>query len=219
MSDLIFRNRTEAGRELARHLEPYREQNPLVIGLPRGGVILGYEVAEALGAPLDVIVARKIGAPGHPEFAIGAVAPNGVRVIDDRTVRALRLDDETLEQLAAKARDESRRRMLAYRGTEEMPELRDRTVILVDDGLATGATARAAVEAARQAGARGLVLAVPVGAASSVELFRELVDEVVCLSAPRDFRAVGFFYEDFGQNTDDEVIELLDRASRLHAGS
>lgn len=217
MSRQTFADRREAGAELARHLEAYRDRNPIVLGLPRGGIVVAYEVARELDADLDVLVANKIGAPGQPEFAIGAVAANGTPYFDQHSVRALRLSEDQLDQLAEETLRETRRRMDIYRGGEAMPNLANRTVIIVDDGLATGATARAAIDAARGQSPRHLVLAVPVGAPETVEAFRPLVDEVVCPIQPERFRAVGLWYRDFGQTTDDEVLDLLGRAHHAHA--
>lgn len=215
MTDKIFANRREAGVELARHLQDYRGHNPLVLGLPRGGIVVAYEVARELDAELDVIVANKVGAPGHPEFAIGAVAANGVRFFDERSVHAMGLSSQ-LDELAEAAAQETRRRMQAYRGDKGLPEMRQRTVIIVDDGLATGATARAAIEAARAEGPKTVALAVPVGAPDTVANFQGLADAVVCLIQPKHFRAVGLWYREFDQTTDAEVLRLLDHAHHAH---
>jgi len=211
MSQSLFQDRKEAGAELAKALKAHAGSETLVIGLPRGGVVVAAEIARELDAPLDIIVARKIGAPGHPEYGIGAVAPSGVRYVDAEAVRALKISEGQLEEITEQARKEADRRMQAYAGGRSMPEVEGREVIIADDGLATGSTARAAVEAAKKAGARRIVLAVPVGAAESVEAFESLVDEVVCLSRPRPFQAVGLWYTNFDQTSDEEVEELLRR--------
>jgi putative phosphoribosyl transferase len=214
---LLFRDRHDAGRQLVEHLMRYKDENPVVLALPRGGVAVGYEIARALGAPLDVIVARKIGAPFQPEFGIGAIAPGGVRVIDERSVRALGISPDELEEITARESEEMTRRIQEYRGLDasgSMPDVRDRTVILVDDGLATGVTARAAIMAIKQERPRRLVLAMPVCAPQTAEALRAEVNEVVCLALPEDFRAVGLWYENFEQLTDEQVIELLRRARR-----
>jgi len=214
---MIFRDREDAGLRLAERLAPYRREGPIVLALPRGGVVIGYEVARALHAPLDVIIARKLGAPDQPELGIGAIAPGGVRVLDDYIVRALDIPMEQIERIAARETGEMERRLRRFRGDRPKLDLYDRTVILVDDSLATGVTARAAVESIRREQPRRIVLAVPVCAAETAELFRGLVDELVCLQMPREFRAVGLWYEDFEQTSDEEVIHLLDHARSTRA--
>ena len=209
-----FRDRQDAGRQLGRLLLRYRDAAPAVLALPRGGVPVGYEVARALGAPLDVLVARKIGAPSQPELGIGAIAPGGVIVLDERTVAALGVTEAELEAIAARETAEMERRLARYRGDRPPPELRDRTVIVVDDGLATGVTARAAVASVRLEEPRAVVLAVPVAAPESARAFGPLVDDLVAVIMPHDFRAVGLWYEDFEQTSDEEVLDLLARARR-----
>jgi predicted phosphoribosyltransferase len=207
----IFRDRLEAGERLAAELDAYRREQPLVLGLPRGGVPVAAIVARALGAPLDVLVARKIGAPGHEELALGAVAPGGVEVFDDDLVDFLGLSPEQCEELARRARAEMGRRIERFRGADapELPDVRDRTVILVDDGLATGATAQAGIRALRKAGARRVVLAAGVGPPETARALRAEADEVVCLVTPEPFYAVGLWFRHFDQVTDDEVADLL----------
>lgn len=207
-----FRDRADAGRQLARLAAPYAGDNTLVLGLPRGGVPVAFEVAAAIGAPLDVMVARKLGAPRHPEFAVGAIAPGGIRVIDDRSIRALGISRGELDEVVADETVEMERRLLAYRGSPLPPDVAGRVVILVDDGLATGATARAAIRALRAQGPERIVLAVPVCAPESAELLRAEADDVLCAEAPDDFRAVGLWYDDFRQTSDDEVLALLREA-------
>ena len=209
-----FENREDAGRRLAERLAHYRDERPVVFALPRGGVPVGYEISRSLGAPLDVFVARKLGAPGQPEFGIGAVAPGGVRVLNGNVVERLGIPADYLEAVTRKETAEVERRLRYFRGGRPEPEVRGRTVILVDDGLATGVTAQAAVEALRRLGPRRLVLAAPVCAAQTTERIGPEVDELVCLAAPPDLGAIGFWYRDFEQTSDEEVIVLLERARR-----
>lgn len=210
---LPFRDRTEAGRRLAERLAEYRGQPVIVVGLPRGGVTVAYEVAQALGAPLDVLVARKLGAPGRPELGVGAIAPGGVRILDRPAIDWLGITDEQIEAVTAQETEELNRRLQKFRGDRPPLEVRDRTVILVDDGLATGVTARAALETLRRQSPARLILAVPVCAPETADAMRSLVDDLVCLACPPSFRAVGYWYEDFAQVSDEEVVRLLDQAA------
>jgi predicted phosphoribosyltransferase len=213
--ETTFPNRAEAGRRLAEKLEQYAGRHDvIVLGLPRGGVPVAYEVAQRLGVPLDVFIVRKLGVPGFEELALGAIASGGVRVLNDDVVRALPNASELVESVTARETAELQRREQAYRDGRPPPELRGRVVILVDDGLATGATMRAAVAALRQLGAARIVVAVPVGAADTCRELEEEVDETICVMAPEWFQAVGQFYEDFSQTSDDEVRELLARAAQ-----
>jgi len=205
-----YRDRHDAGRRLAEALAHLRDEDPLVLGLPRGGVPVAYEVARALDAPLDVAVARKLGAPGQPEFGIGAIS-QGVSVVDDRSLALLGVRDEEIQPVVEEETRELHRRLLLYRGTDRLPDVAGRVVILVDDGIATGVTARAAARALRRLHPARLILAVPVGAASSLRALREEVDEIVCPLALEDFGAVGLWYADFRQTSDREVLELLAR--------
>jgi predicted phosphoribosyltransferase len=210
-----FKDRKDAGRRLAEKLLGYRQENPVVLALPRGGVPVGYEISRSLGTPLDVFVARKLGAPGHEEFGIGAVAQGGVRVLNEDAVQALGIPDDYIERTADEETEEIERRLRLLRGERRPePEVRGRTVILVDDGLATGVTALAAVRALRQRSPGRLVLAVPVCAARSAGTLREEVDELVCLKTTSNLKAVGLWYRNFYQVEDEEVIELLERAGR-----
>jgi predicted phosphoribosyltransferase len=209
-----FLNRTEAGKLLAEKLSRYAGQsNLLVLALPRGGVPVGYEVARALHAPLDVFVVRKLGVPGHEELAMGAIASGGVRVVNRSLIRELRLSREDVEAVTAVERRELERRERAYRGGGPRADPRGRTVILVDDGLATGATMRAAAQALREQEPARIVVAVPVAAPETCEMFQREVDETICAITPEPFYAVGLWYEDFSETTDDEVRDLLSRAA------
>lgn len=209
-----FKDRTDAGRQLATRLQHLRRSDTVVVALPRGGVPVGYEVACALDAPLDVLIARKLGAPGHPELGIGAVAQGGGFYLNPEAVAQLGVTSDYVDEVTRSELAEVDRRLTAYRGERAPLDVRARTVILVDDGLATGATTRAAVHSLRRQAPRTLVLAVPVCAAdTAAELSRE-VDEVVCVFSPEEFHAVGLWYDDFRQTSDEEVIELLARASR-----
>lgn len=205
-----FTDRHAAGRELAERLISLAMADPVVLGLARGGVPVAYEVAQALRAPLDVLVVRKIGAPGNPEYGLGAIAEGGARVLDRDAVRRLLVSVEELEASIARAVAEVDARVRRYRRTRPPLEVAGRTAIVVDDGLATGGTARAALRAIRARGPRKLVLAVPVGAAETVESLREEADEVICLRQPEPMWAVGFWYEHFEPTSDAEIAALLD---------
>jgi putative phosphoribosyl transferase len=214
-ADILFEDRGDAGRQLAERLAPYRDESPVVFTLPRGGVPVGFEVSRSLGAPLDVIVARKLGAPGQPEFGIGAVASGGVRVFNEGAVRVLGIPDDYLDWVSERETAEVARRVQLFRGERPYPDLKTLTAILVDDGLATGVTARAALLALRRLNPRRLVLAVPVCAQQTAELLRPETDDLVCLLAPDDLEAVGLYYRNFEQVPDEEVIRLLEEAWRL----
>ncbi len=203
-----FLDRADAGRKLAGALERFRSRSPVVLALPRGGVPVGLEVARALGAPLDVIDARKLGAPGHEELALGAIAPGAVYV-DRLLVRRLGVSAAYLEQITTAEGRELERRERLYRSGRAPLDVEGRVVILVDDGLATGATARAAVASLRQRRPAQVILAVPVGAPETVARLREVADDVVCLETPPDFRAVSLAYRDFSPTSDAEVVSCL----------
>lgn len=204
-----FRNRRDAGRRLARLLERYRSDGPIVVGIPRGGVPVAAEVARALGAPLDAIVARKIGAPMNPEYGIGAIAEGGAQVISEQALAHLRIAPSELARLLARTEDEMGALVERLRDGRLPIPVQGRTVILVDDGLATGRTAQAAALSLRRRGAKRVVLAVPVAAAASAAELRASVDEVVCEQMPEDLWAIGFWYEDFSPTSEAEVSSLL----------
>jgi predicted phosphoribosyltransferase len=210
---LLFRDRTDAGRRLAARLGEYAGRTGvLVLALPRGGVPVAFEVARSLRAPLDVFLVRKLGVPGHEELAMGAIATGGVRVVNQAVVRELGIDGGAFEEVAGRERAELERRERAYRGGRAAPEVRGRTVILVDDGLATGSTMRAAAVALRRREPERLVVAAPVAAREACEELRAEAEEVVCAETPEPFHGVGRWYEDFSQTTDEEVRELLAKA-------
>ena len=213
MYRIQFRDRTDAGRRLAAALASLAGQpNLLVLALPRGGVPIGYEVARALRAPLDVILVRKLGVPGHEELAMGAIASGGVQVVNEQVVDRLGLSEAVLRQAAQAEGRELARREQRYREGRGPPDLAGRIVILVDDGLATGSTMRAAVAAARRLGPARVVVAVPTAPASTCQRLRKEADEAVCATTPRPFRAVGYSYRSFPQTSDEEVRSLLQTA-------
>jgi len=210
-----FRDRAHAGRLLAAALARYAHRpDVIVLALPRGGVPVGYEVARALGLPLDVFVVRKLGVPGHEELAMGAIASGGVRLLNGDVVALAGVSDAAIEDVTAREAGEILRREHTYRGDRPPPDLRGRTVILVDDGLATGASMRAAAAAVRRQGPSRVVVAVPAAAPDTCEALRAEVDDLVCLTSPEPFEAVGLWYEDFSQTGDEEVWQLLERAAQ-----
>jgi putative phosphoribosyl transferase len=210
-----FADRHEAGRELAARLSTYRGQPAVVVlALPRGGVPVAFEIAEALDAPLDIFLVRKIGMPGHPEYAIGAIASGGVRVLSEDVIRWHGIPDRQIEAIAQQELVELERREREYRQGRPLTDLRDRVVILVDDGLATGSTMRAAVQAVRSHRPSRVVVAVPVGAPDTCAEFEGLADETVCARMPEPFSAVGLWYRDFSQTSDEEVRMLLREHAR-----
>ena len=209
----VFEDRRSAGRALVPELRRCKLEDPIILGLPRGGVPLAYEIAVALNAPLDTIVVRKLGVPSQPELAFGAIASGGIRVVNEDVLESLfSLDQDTIESIAGREMTELRRREQAYRLDRPYPELRGRDVVLVDDGLATGATMRAAAEAVKTRFPSSVIVAVPVGSASAVARVAAIVDRVICLESPPSFYAVGQFYGDFRQTTDAEVRQLLREA-------
>lgn len=211
-----FRNRTEAGKLLAAQLTKYAHRpDVLVLGLPRGGVPVAFEVAKALDAPLDVCLVRKLGVPGHKELAMGALAMGGVRFINENVVDWLHISPDTIDQVAAIEQRELERRNFAYRRNRPAPIVKNHTIILVDDGIATGATIRAAIATLKKQQPRELVVAVPVAGVSTCEELQAEVDQVICVMMPENLYAIGLWYEDFQQTTDAEVCELLKRQKLL----
>jgi len=208
---MLFRDRREAGEQLSAALRVYRDRRPHVLAIPRGGVLVGYEVAVALRAPLDVVVPRKLRAPGNPELAIGAVAHDGSVYLDEALVAALRVTDDYLQAEIAEQSVEVKRRMLLYRGDRPPPSLSGMVAVVVDDGIATGSTMIAALRAVRAMRPAWLVVAIPVAPADGVHRLHAEADDVVCLHRPPVFYAVGQFYENFAQTTDEEVVALLRR--------
>jgi len=207
---MLFRDRVDAGRQLADRLKQYANQaEVIVLGLPRGGVVTAAAVAKALKLPLDIIVPRKIGAPGNPEFAIGAVGETGEVILDERVVKLFDIPAAYIESVATAERAEAERRLRVYRANLPPRELKDKTAILVDDGVATGATMRAAVRSVEAQGAKKIIVATPVIAADTLALLEREADAVVYVEAPADFGAVGRFYEKFDQTSDEEVVALL----------
>jgi putative phosphoribosyl transferase len=204
-----FRDRRDAGEQLAARLAPYTSESPVVVGLPRGGVVVAAVVAEALHAPLDVIVVRKLGVPSQPELGMGAVGEGGVIVRTEPVIQAARVTPQQFDAVVARERAEVARRAERFRGDRAPLALAGRTVIVVDDGIATGGTARAALEVARAQGAHRVVLAVPVAPPDTLRALQSVADDVVCLDAPQWFRAVGMHYLDFTQTSDQDVIALL----------
>jgi predicted phosphoribosyltransferase len=205
-----FADRREAGAELAAQLGEYAARNDIIVlGLPRGGVPVAYEIARALDVPLDIFIVRKLGLPGHRELAMGAIASGGIRVLNDDVVRWSGVSRTAIEEVTAEERRELERREREYRDRRPPLDLADRVVILVDDGLATGSTMKAAVEAVRQQKPARVVVAVPVGARDTCQLFERIADAVVCARTPEPFSAVGLWYRDFSETSDDEVRELL----------
>lgn len=213
----MFSDRHDAGTYLAGLLKPYTSRpDVVVLALPRGGVPVAYEIARKLQAPIDVFIVRKLGVPVHEELAMGAIATGGVRVLNEDVVRKLQITDEMIEAAAEEQERELQRREREYRGDRERLELNNKTVILVDDGLATGASMRAAVQALKLHSPAKIIVAVPVGAEETCRLFKGEVDEVLCGKMPENLRAVGAWYENFGQTTDEEVCRLIDEIANHH---
>ncbi len=213
MNFRVFDDRHDAGRALVPALRRQSLNNPIILGLPRGGVPVAYEIALALKLPLDTITVRKLGAPFQPELAIGAIASGGTRVLNEELIAQIPgIDDAYIETLVADESQEMARRERLYRGDRPFPELRQRDVVLVDDGMATGASMRAAAEAVLSRKPSKVLVAVPTASEEAVRLLSEIVDEVICLETPSPFLAVGYFYRNFGQSTDEEVRRLLSEA-------
>lgn len=213
MKELIFRSRAHAGQLLAAALMHYAKRTDvIVLGLPRGGVPVAFEVAQQLQAPLDVLAVRKLGVPGYEELAMGAIASGGVQVVHHDVMRALSIPRAALEAEAVLQRQELQRRELAYRGHAGAPAITGKSVILVDDGIATGSTIRAALQVLRQQSPKHIIIAVPTVARDSYVMLKSLVDELIGLVIPADFRSVGQWYDDFAQTTDEQVADFMDRA-------
>jgi putative phosphoribosyl transferase len=216
---VYFRNRIEAGQVLSQYLQEYKNRpGVLVLGLPRGGVPVAYEVASGLNASLDVFIVRKLGVPGHEELGMGAIATGGVRILHEGIIRELGISQETIDRVSGREQEELERRERLYRGERLAPAIAGRTVIIVDDGLATGSTMKAAVQAIRRQNPDRLIVAVPTAPAEACEQFRQIADEVVCAVTPDPFFAVGGSYADFSQTTDDEVRDLIERGTRISSG-
>ena len=217
---MVFEDRADAGRQLARQLMHFADRpDVMVLGLPRGGVSVAFEVATALHAPLDVLLSRKLGVPGQPELAFGAVAAGGGRYLDEDLVRITGISNIEVERITIEVRHELDRRAALYRGNRPTLQVAGRTVILVDDGMATGASTYAAVQALRPMQPARLIVAVPVASPAAWAWLRKFVDEIVCLYLPDTFLAVGEFYEDFAQVEDAEVVEMLRRAESFSSGA
>jgi len=214
MTAFTFRDRNEAGQHLARELEPYASRNDVVVlALPRGGVPIAFEIAHALRAPMDIFLVRKLGVPHYDELAMGAIASGGTRVLNETVIEQLQITREQIDDVTRRERQELARREQAFRDGRAPIPVADRICILVDDGLATGSTMRAAVQALKKQGPKKIVVAVPVASAETCEEFQPTVDDVVCLYTPEPFMAVGRWYDDFTQLTDDDVRDYLERAA------
>lgn len=210
----MFKDRRDAGRRLAQRIEGIKEADLFILAVPRGGVVVAFEVVKALGAPMDLIIPRKLGAPGNPELAIGAVTQDGTIVLNHDIVQELGVPKSFIDQEAAEQVKEIERRMKKYRGDAPPPQLAGRTVVLIDDGIATGATIRAAVQSVRRSRPKRLIIAVPVAPPSAVQSLEKDADEVVALETPEWFMAIGQFYENFDQTSDEEVIDLMAKAKK-----
>lgn len=213
---MIFENRQEAGNKLAAQLLPFRKEKSVILAMPRGGVPIGYEVAQVLHAPLSTIVVRKIGLSGNEEFGIGAIAENGVKIIDETSSVVLGIDQEEINDVIELEEKELQRRVEKYRGGKKLPNLKGKTAILVDDGMATGVTARAAIESVKKLNPEKIILATPVCALDTIEGLRSKVDEVICLFSTYNFMSVGIWYKEFQQVSDDEVVDLLRKAKSIN---
>lgn len=211
-----FRNRTEAGQLLANQLLEYANHpDALVLALPRGGVPVGYEIAQALHLPLDVCLVRKLGVPGQEELAMGAIAPGGVMVLNNEVLRTLKISRQALLQVATQEKQELNRRMQVYRGDRPLPKIRNRLIILVDDGIATSSTLRAAITALHRQHPQKIIVAAPVAPATVCLALRKLVQDVVCLSMPEPLQSIGMWYSNFSQTTDAEVCSLLEQSAQV----
>lgn len=210
-----YKNREEAGQKLAKELEKYSQDKPIIIALPRGGVVVAYEIAKRLKAPLDIIVARKIGAPFNPEFGLGAISENGALTLDNEAIRHFGLTESDIEQAINREIGVMSKKIELYRKDSIPTELKDQTVILVDDGLATGVTTKAAIMSIKQNSPKKIILAVPVSSSDAINKLLKEVDEIVCLKTPDDFYAVSAYYDNFEQISDNEVMNLLHKAKNI----
>jgi putative phosphoribosyl transferase len=211
---LKFRNRTEAGQRLAAELDQYANRpDALVLALPRGGVPVGFEIAQALNLPLDIYLVRKLGVPEQPELAMGAIAPGNIMVLNNDVLRSFRISRQTLLEVAAQERQELERRLQAYRGDRPALPVRGKLVILVDDGIATSSTLRAAIIGLNQQHPQAIVVAAPVGAVATCKALKQTVADAICLSMPEPLNSIGLWYKDFSQTSDAEVCQLLERAA------
>ena len=204
-----FNDRVEAGKKLAKALEDFKGKNAIILAIPRGGVVVGFEIASELELPLDVIIPRKVGAPNNPELAIGAIAEDGTIILDNSLVTYLGVSESFIREESARQREEIKRRLKVYRPNEPSPNVKGLDVILVDDGIATGSTMKAALASVKNQGAKTVTVAVPVGPPSTIEELKEQADKVISLKTPEFFQAIGRFYLDYNQTSDEEVIELL----------
>ncbi len=212
---MLFRDRADAGRQLSSLLQPFAGRDDLlVLAVPRGGVLVGFEVARALRCPLDVFVVRKLGVPDQAEFAMGAIASGGIRLVNEDVVRNLRISSRQVEERVTYEQRELERREVLYRAGRRAPEVRGRVVILVDDGVATGSTMRAALAGLRQQDPKQIIVAVPIASKSVVQKLKDQADRVVCLATPADLYSVGEWYQNFSQTTDQEVRDLLSQANK-----
>lgn len=209
--NILFENRTDAGKKLAVKLEKFRNKKIMVLAIPRGGVIVGYEIAKKLHAPLDIIVPRKLRAPNQPEYAIGAITEDGNIILNEHAVNSLNISDEYINLESQRQKKEIVRRLRTYKGNQEIPDLTGYYVIVVDDGIATGATMKAALISVKKRGAKSVILAIPVASSSSLNMLKDDADETICLYVPKSFYAIGQFYNSFEQNSDQEVKELLEQ--------
>jgi predicted phosphoribosyltransferase len=219
MKHPLFKDRRDAGRKLAAKLMDYAgRRDVIVLALPRGGVPVAFQVARTLGVPLDVFLVRKLGVPGHEELAMGAIASGGIQVLNEEVTQGLHIPQRVIDMVAQREQQELARREQAYRGSRAAPEMHGKTVILVDDGLATGATMAAAVAGVRAGGAQRVIVAVPTAAPETCEAFEALVNTIVCAETPQPFYGVGIWYADFSQTSDEEVRDFLARAAQIQGG-
>ena len=209
-----FSDRVDAGKRLASALKSFSGQDGIVLAIPRGGIVVAYEIAKELVLPLDVIIPHKIGAPDNPELAIGAMTEDGTTILDENLVAYLGVSRDYIREESARQKKEIERRLKTYRQNEPYPNFKGRDVIIVDDGIATGSTMKAALASVKNQGARSVTVAVPVGPPSTIKEFKKLAEKVVCLYTPEYFAAIGQFYDDFGQTSDEEVIQLLKKAKK-----